>query len=117
LLTGKIDMNRVFQPAEFRSNEAWNPWRAVANRRRVLDLLADWSDLTRKYNCSLAQLVIAWTVSQPGVTHALVGGRTVAQVIENARGGELSLESDDIKRMRREVNALGEPENAGASFT
>lgn len=109
LLTGKIGMDRVFSATEFRSNEAWNPWHAPANRRRVLDLLAGWSDLTTRYACSLAQLVIAWTVAQSGVTHALIGGRTVAQVQENARGGELILAPQDLERMRQDVLRLGAP--------
>lgn len=109
LLTGKVGMDRVFQPGEFRSNEAWNPWLALANRQQVLGLLADWRDLTRKYECSHAQLVIAWTVAQPGVTHALIGGRTAVQVKENAGGGELKLELADVQRMRRDVIALGQP--------
>ena len=110
LLTGKVGMDRAFKPTEFRSNEAWNPWLALPNRRRVLDLLAGWSDLARKYDCSVAQLVIAWTVAQPGVTHALVGARTVAQAIENARAGELQLAPADLARMRQDTLALGEPE-------
>ena len=109
LLTGKVGMDRVFKPTEFRSNEAWNPWLVRSNRRRVLELLSRWSELTRKYNCTIAQLVIAWTVAQPGVTHALIGARTVAQARENARGGELKLEPADAQRMRRDVVALGEP--------
>lgn len=109
LLTGKVGMDRVFSPGEFRSNEAWNPWLALPNRRHVLDLLADWNDLTRKYECTLAQLVIAWTVARGGVTHALIGGRTVAQVQENAYGGELKLELTDLKRMCADVLALGQP--------
>lgn len=109
LLTGKVGMDRVFTPAEFRSDEAWNPWLTPQNRRRVLDLLAGWSDLTRRYNCTLAQLVIAWTVAQHGVTHALIGGRNVAQVLENARGGELKLETSDVLRMRHDVVRLGRP--------
>lgn len=109
LLTGKIGMDRMFGKDEFRSNETWNTWLALPNRRRVLDLLAGWSDLARKHGCSLAQLVIAWTVAQPGVTHALIGGRTVAQVRENARGAELEIEAGDLARMRRDVVALGIP--------
>ncbi len=109
LLTGRIGMDRVFQPSEFRSNEAWNPWLTLPNRRRVLDLLASWADLTQRYECTLAQLVIAWTVAQPGVTHALIGGRTVSQVLENAKGGGLTLSAEDLSRMRRDVLALGAP--------
>jgi aryl-alcohol dehydrogenase-like predicted oxidoreductase len=35
--------------------------------------------------------VIAWTVAQPGLTHALVGARTRQQAIENAKAGDVEL--------------------------
>lgn len=109
LLTGRIGMDRVFQPSEFRSNAHWNDWLVPANRRRVLDLLASWSDLTARHACTLAQLVLAWTLAQPGVTHVLAGARTVAQAQENARAGSLPLTPADLARMRRDVLALGQP--------
>ncbi|MBE0542644.1 MAG: aldo/keto reductase [Verrucomicrobia bacterium] len=111
LLTGKIGMDRVFQPGEFRSNTGWNDWLIPVNRRRVLDLLGSWQDLTDKYACTLSQLVIAWTAAQPGVTHVLAGGRNIAQVTENAKAGELNLEAADLARIRKDVIALGEPVN------
>ncbi len=109
LLTGKIGMDRVFQPGEFRGNTFWNDWLIPANRRRVLDLLESWKDLTDKYACTLSQLVLAWTAAQPGVTHVLAGGRNLAQVTENAKAGELNLETADLVRIRKDVMALGEP--------
>jgi methylglyoxal reductase len=109
LLTGKIGMDRVFQPGEFRSNTGWNDWLIPVNRQRVLDLLASWRDLTDKYACTLSQLVLAWTAAQPGVTHVLAGGRNIAQVTENAKAGELNLETADLARIRKDVIALGEP--------
>lgn len=109
LLTGKIGMDRVFKPTEFRSNEFWNSWFLPANRRRVLELLAGWTDLTAKHACSTAQLVIAWTLAQQGVTHALIGARTVAQTQENVRAADLRLETADLDRMRRDLEALGSP--------
>jgi methylglyoxal reductase len=113
LLTGKVGMDRVFSPGEFRMNLAWNPWYAAANRQRVLDLLAGWKSLTDQYACTLAQLVLAWTAAQPGVTHVLAGGRTLAQVAENVRAGELILDPADLEQMRRDVEMLGEPASAG----
>jgi methylglyoxal reductase len=109
LLTGKIGMDRVFKTGEFRANESWNPWLLPVNRRRVLDLLARWKELMDKYSCTLAQLVIAWTAAQSGVTHVLAGGRNIGQVTENAKAGELTLAPADIKRIREDVIALGEP--------
>jgi methylglyoxal reductase len=109
LLTGKIGMDRVFASTEFRANAHWNDWFIPANRQRVLELLASWKPLTDRYACTLAQLVIAWTAAQPGVTHVLAGGRNLAQVTENARAGELTLAAEDLARIRRDVIALGEP--------
>lgn len=109
LLTGKIGMDRVFQPTEFRSNTYWNDWMIPSNRKRVLDLLASWKDLTAKYGCTIAQLVIAWTAAQPGVTHVLAGGRNIAQVADNAKAADLNLEAVDLTRIRHDVQALGEP--------
>ena len=112
LLTGKIGMDRVFKPTEFRSNTYWNDWLIPVNRKRVLDLLASWKDLTDKYACTLSQLVIAWTAAQHGVTHVLAGGRNLAQVSENAKAGDLTLETADLARIRRDVIALGAPAKA-----
>ena len=72
-------------------------------------MLASWTDLTASHGCTLGQLVIAWTVAQPGVTCALVGARRPEQAHENARAADLVLDPDDIARMRRDAIALGEP--------
>jgi len=90
--------------------------RATAAYQRAVDLnhalLASWRDLTDKYACTLSQLVIAWTAAQPGVTHVLAGGRNVTQATENAKAGELTLETADLERIRKDVIALGEPVKA-----
>lgn len=109
LLTGKVGLDREFKPDEFRSNEDWNAWFKRENRARVLDMLAGWKPLTDKYGCSLAQLVIAWTAAQPGVTHVLCGMRTADQAAQNAAAGALTLEAEDIERMRADAVGLGEP--------
>ncbi len=109
LLTGKIGMDYQFVPGEFRTNTFWNPWHMKVNRKRVLDLLAGWKDLTDKYHCTLAQLVIAWTAAQPGVTHVLCGTRNEKQLQDNAKAGDLKLAPADLERIRKDVVALGEP--------
>jgi methylglyoxal reductase len=109
LLTGKVGLDRVFSKGDFRTNEFWNPWFMPANRGKVLNLLAGWKDLTGKYGCTLAQLVIAWTAAQPGVTHVLAGCRNRQQLQDNLKAGDLTLAAEDLARMRRDVVALGEP--------
>jgi len=103
LLTGKFGMDRVFTEKEYRNNISWfRPER----RQRVLQMLAGWSDLTARYGCTLGQLVIAWTVQQPGVTVALCGARHPEHAQENAGAGALCLEVADVARMRADVEAL-----------
>ena len=109
LLTGKVTMETKFNATDFRNNEYWNPWYFPHNRKKVLDLLAGWQDLLSKYRCTMAQLVIAWTVAQAGVTHILCGTRNEKQLGDNDTSGDLTLEPADLQRIRREVEALGEP--------
>jgi methylglyoxal reductase len=104
LLTGKIGMDQTFPEGSFRNNI---PWFQPVNRKRVLNMLEGWSDLVRKYACSLSQLVIAWTAAQQGITFVLCGARKEEHVRENVRAGELMLEAADIGRMRKDVQALG----------
>ena len=106
LLTGKIGMEKKFTVEEFRNRIAWFK---PANRQRVLAMLGGWQDLTAKYRCTLGQLVIAWTVAQPGVTCALCGARKAADAIENAGAGALQLDAADLARIRRDATALGAP--------
>jgi len=110
LLTGKVGMDRVFDPNEFRSNEDWNAWFKLVNRPKVLQMLEGWKGLTEKYSCTLAQLVIAWTAVQHGVTHVLCGARTAAQAEMNAAAGAIVLEAADVAKMRNDAIALGDPE-------
>ncbi|MGC4119341.1 MAG: aldo/keto reductase [Myxococcales bacterium] len=106
LLTGAIGMGRTFSEDEYRNVI---PWFRPDLRQKVLDLLAGWKPLTEKYQCTLGQLVIAWTVAQQGVTVALCGARKAANALENAKAGDLELEPADRTRMRRDVERLGAP--------
>jgi len=107
LLTGRVGMDFEVKPGEARSGI---PWFKPENRRKVIAMLAGWQDLTEKYGCKLSQLVIAWTVAQPGITFALCGARKPEHSVENAKGGDIELEVADIQRMRADVEALGSPE-------
>ena len=103
LLTGKIGMNTTFGADAFRNQL---PWFAPDKRRQVLDMLAGWDSLTRKYACTLSQLAIAWTIAQPGLTVALCGARKAANAIENAGAGAIELAAEDVARMRSDAEAI-----------
>jgi aryl-alcohol dehydrogenase-like predicted oxidoreductase len=100
LLTGKIGPERVFSDGDQRIAK---PRFSIENRKRITDLLATFAPLTNKYKCSLGQLAIAWTVAQPGCTHALCGARSPQQVLENLKGGDIVVSAEDSAFMREMV--------------
>ncbi len=107
LLTGNIGMDYVVENGTARDRI---PWFKAENRQNVLRMLEGWKDLTDKYHCTLSQLVIAWTVAQPGVTFALCGARKPEHSTENAGAGDIDLAPEDAQRMRGDVEALGKPQ-------
>lgn len=107
LLTGKIGMDYELSETEFRNNI---PWFRPENRKKVLDMLSGWKTLADGYGCTLSQLVIAWTVRQPGITFVLCGARKTVHVLDNVKAAGIELSDADMKRMREDAEALGEPE-------
>ena len=49
------------------------------------------------HGATYAQIVIAWTIQQPGITFALCGARDPDQARENAKAGRIRLSQDEIK--------------------
>jgi methylglyoxal reductase len=107
LLTGKIGMDQTFPESSSRSGI---PWFLPENRKKVLNMLEGWSDLLEKYDCSLSQLVIAWTLAQKGLTFVLCGARKEAHVADNVKAADLEIEASDLSRIRKDVETLGTPE-------
>jgi aryl-alcohol dehydrogenase-like predicted oxidoreductase len=96
LLTGSVGPDREFSESDLRSKQKRF---SKPNRQKIADLLGQFQPVADKHGCSMAQLVIAWTVSQPGMTHALVGARTAEQAIENAGAGSVVLDDEDLSLM------------------
>jgi len=97
LLTGKVGPDRTFEEGDQRANDARF---SIDNRKRVLKMLDEFRPIAERHSVSLAQLVIAWTVSRPGVTYALCGARNPQQAEENAAAGDLVLSDNELEVMR-----------------
>ncbi|MGO8790405.1 MAG: aldo/keto reductase [Terriglobia bacterium] len=93
LLTGKIGPERKFPPDDLRYN---NPRFSGESRRKVQVFLDQIRPIATNHQTTLAQIIIAWTLSQPAVTHALVGARDGEQALENARAGQITLRVEDL---------------------
>ncbi len=102
LLTGKVGPDREFPADDLRHN---NPRFSVESRKRVLAMLDKMRPIADKQGLTLAQLVIAWTLSQPGLTHALVGARNPQQAEENAAAGNGTLSRDELETLNQIVSS------------
>jgi diketogulonate reductase-like aldo/keto reductase len=116
LLTGKVDPERKFPEDDLRSQ---NPLFSRESRIRVREMLDSLRPVAEKYNFTQAQLMIAWTLVQAGITHVLVGARDANQAAENARAGSVLLEAGDVMRIteaaQTSVLVVDESAAAGSS--
>lgn len=103
LLSGKYGRDYQIPPGNLRSNI---PWYQPEKRELVLTMLESWKELCEKYECNMANLVIAWTCGRAENLAVLGGGRKEAHVMDYIRGGQLELERDDWERMEREIRSV-----------
>jgi methylglyoxal reductase len=94
LLTGKMGPDRTFEGDDQRKD---NPRFSLENRQKVARLMETISPIAEAHEASKAQVVIAWTLQQPGITFSLCGARDPGQAIENAKAGRLRLSQSDLE--------------------
>lgn len=88
LLTGKIGPDRTFEGDDLRISD---PRFSPANRRKAAGFAAELAPIAKAHGASVAEIVIAWTIRQPGITFSLCGARNPEQAKENARAGSIRL--------------------------
>ncbi len=103
LLTGKVTMDTTYPEGSTRNS---NPSFQPSRRAQAIEMLNGWQDLTEKYHCTLAQLVIALTGKMIPGLHVLCGARTPQQVIDNAGALNLKLDGADAVRMKWDVDSI-----------
>jgi aryl-alcohol dehydrogenase-like predicted oxidoreductase len=92
LLAGKLARDHVFQPGDGRAKyamfqgEEWQKNQHLVNRLK---------GIAAEVGVSVAQLVIRWTIEQPGITAALCGAKRASQAQENAMALDFRL-SDNV---------------------
>jgi methylglyoxal reductase len=100
LLSGKIGPGRIFHNGDQRRVK---PRFASENREKIQRLLGLFRPIAERHGVSLGQLAVAWTVSQTGCTHALVGVRTPRQAVENAKAGAVELSLEELQFMEKAI--------------
>lgn len=93
LLTDKLNTPRVYSEGDLRID---NPRFSAANTDAISSLLEPIKLLATERGVKIEQLILAWTLKQPGVSHVLVGARNAAQASSNALAGSLELSQDEL---------------------
>jgi len=103
LLTGKITPDYPFAPGDSRPE---TPHFKMNNLIRTNKFLEKIKPLAEEKGATLSQLVIAWTLCQPGITIALVGARTEEQVKQNAGALEVQLSASELDMISQKLEKL-----------
>jgi len=102
LLTGRITPDRRFGEGDLRR---MNPRFGRKNLERIGAMLAQFQPIAERQKATIAQLVIAWTIAQPGITVALCGARNAQQAEENAKAADIVLSADEMETINKALQA------------
>jgi len=103
LLSGKMKPGHQFAPGDHRANSYFF---SNGNIERTSAFLNKIRPLADKKGVTLAELVLRWTLEQPGITIALAGARNETQSVENARAGVINLSPEEVAFIDRELAGL-----------
>lgn len=103
LLTGKITPETPFAPGDSRPE---TPHFKTKNLIKINQFLNSIKPMAEEKGATLSQLVIRWTLQQPGITVALVGARNKEQVEQNAVAAGITLSSEEIGRINAALDQL-----------
>ena len=103
LLTGKITPDYSFAPGDSRPD---TPHFRRDNLVKTNLFLNELRPLAEEKGATLSQLVLAWTLRQPGITVALAGARNEAQVAENAGAADVDLSATEVAMITAKLDLL-----------
>lgn len=103
LLTGTIDAATTFEDNDWRSGKLgmgyydrlFKPG-VIEGHLQIVDALRA---VAAQASLSLPELALAWVVHQRGITGAIAGSRRAAHTTENARAGEVRLDSQILDQV------------------
>ncbi|MGK7952141.1 MAG: aldo/keto reductase [Xenococcaceae cyanobacterium] len=97
LLTGKFGLDHNFAEGDHRSKNKLFQGENYQRAQQALDRLRP---IAKEYNCTLAQLALAWLIAQPQ-TNAIAGARTASQAKDNAKAASVNLSTETLKQIDR----------------
>ncbi len=103
LLSGKISPGHVFSEGDHRANLYYFKDANLVKVNAFLDRIKPIAD---EKGVTLSQLVLRWTLEQPGITALLAGARNAEQAVSNAKAIEVSLSEDEIRFITGHLDEL-----------
>lgn len=107
LLAGKLARDHVFPPGDGRAKY---PMFQGAEWQKNQDFVDQLRPIAAEAGLSVAQLVINWTVHQPGITSALCGAKRPEQAHENAGGAAAPLSAAVCAKIDAALAQRGTPQ-------
>ncbi|MDB5004910.1 MAG: aldo/keto reductase [Mucilaginibacter sp.] len=93
LLTGKMKPGYKFAEGDHRRQLSFFKDDNLERTNEFLNLI---KPIANEKHITLGQLVILWTLAQPGITITLVGARNAEQAIENAKAIDSTLNKEEV---------------------
>ena len=101
LLTGKY-----FAGGKLAENDHRNGYFNQYDLKKVQQFLQNIQPIADVKNSTLAQLVLRWTVQQPGITAVLAGARNAEQAISNAQALHFELNPEELIFITNQLHTL-----------
>jgi aryl-alcohol dehydrogenase-like predicted oxidoreductase len=103
LLSGKMQPGHKFEEGDHRANVYFYKDENLKRTNAFLDKLRP---MAAEKGATVSQLVLRWTVEQPGITIALAGARNAEQSVQNAKAINVKLNKDDIAFINTALSEL-----------
>ena len=111
LLAGKLTRNHVFPPEDGRAKY---PMFQGEEYQRNQDLVDELRRIAADCGKPVAQLVVRWTIQQPGITTALCGAKRASQIAETSAAMGFALDADQLRRIDEALARRGLSDVRGA---
>lgn len=98
LLTGKY-----FKESKLKGDDHRNGYFSQFDLAKVKSFLQAIEPIAKSKGATLSQLVLQWTILQPGISVVLAGSRNAEQAIANAQALDFKLSEDELRVIDNEL--------------
>ena len=111
LLSGHLPRDFVFRPGDGRAKY---PMFQGSEWERNQDLMDQLRQFARERHRSVAEIVVNWTLHQPGITSALCGAKRPHQIVESAQAMTFELSPAEHQQIQQFLHQRGESASRAA---